>query len=330
MPVELSKEFLIERSFEIEQGSQALNLYRQGFHGALLILGERYAGKSTLSITIAQKHFDRAKIFQVYPPEGGSTEPEEFKKQISRTTQTQGNYDDIFNALPQNSVLIFHDLEMWWQRCVDGFKIIDQFTEIINTYGSKCFIIVNCASASYQLINKIKPISESFIRALECQPFDAEDIQQAILLRHRSSGLKFRIGNIEEERISNLRLARLFNSYFDISTGNIGYALHYWVSNIQNVNQNVIEMRPPVKIGDETLRNLQIEWIVWLQQFLLHKKLTPERLSQISGQSDSVIAGIIHTLKRSGIILEDTKDIYSINPFLQPLLVKRFREMDVL
>jgi len=327
---QLSKEFLIERVFEGEQGSQALHLYRQGFHGALLILGERFAGKSTLSMTIAAKHFDRAKTFHLYPPEGGSIDLQEFKKQLSGAIQAYGNIDDTFNALPQNSVIIIHDMEMWWQRSVNGFKIIDQLTELINKFSSKCFFIINCSPESYRFINRIRPISELFIRALECQPFDAEDIQRAILLRHRSSGLKFRLGNIDEERISNLKMARLFNSYFDISAGNIGFALYYWVSNIQKINQNTLEIRPPVRITEDALQNLQMDWIVWLQQFLLHKKLTPQRLEQISGQTDTVIAEIIHSMKRSGIIVEEHPDILSINPFMQPILVKHLKEMDML
>ena len=56
-----------------------------------------------------------------------------------------------------------------------------------------------------------------FISAIHCQPFDAEEIQEAILLRHRSSGFKFELDKQGEDEISNLRLANLFNSHFDIS-----------------------------------------------------------------------------------------------------------------
>ena len=325
-----SKEFLVDRELEMEQAARALDLYGQGFHGALLILSDRFAGKSTLSMSVAIRHFERSKSFQIYPPEGGSTDPQEFKKRLSKATQVKGNYDHIFNALPQNCVLIVHDLEMWWQRSVDGFKVIDELTSLINKYGSKCFFIVNCTRDSFHFINRIRPVAEIFIRALECQPFDAEDIQTAILLRHQSSGLKFRLGATHEERLSNLRMAHLFNAYFDISGGNIGYALHYWVSNIKKVSQNILEIRTPVRIGENAFSHLSMEWIVWLQQFLLHRNLTLERLEQISGQTRTAIADIIYTLKRSGIILEEHPDVLSINPYLQPLLVKRLREKEML
>lgn len=326
----LNKEFLIERPSEMDQAARAINLYQQGHHGALLIIGEPFSGKSTLSNTIAQKHFEKSKIYHLYPPDGGSAEIVVLKKQLSETLQTTGNIDEIFDNLTGKSVIILHDLEMWWQRSIEGFKVIDKLTELINKYSSKCFFIINCSRDSYHFINRIKPIEELFIRALECKSFDAEDIQEAILLRHQASGMKFQLETTPEERLSNLKMARLFNSYFDISKGNIGRALYYWLSNIQKVTQDTLEMRYPVKINMDVLNNLNKDWIVWLQQFILHKQLTIQRLMQISMQQEADILAILHTLKRSAIIVEDHNNILSINPYIQPVIVSRFREMGLL
>ena len=326
----LNKEFLIERPYEMDQAAQAIYLYQQGHHGALLIIGEYFSGKSTLSNTIALKHFDKSKIYHLYPPDGGSAEVDVFKKQLSETLQVPGNNEEIFSSVPGKSVLILHDLEMWWQRSIDGFSVIDEVTELINKYSSKCLFIINCSKDSYHFINRIKAIEELFVRALECKPFDAEDIQKAILLRHRVSGLKFQLETTLEEQLSNLKMARLFNSYFDISRGNIGHALHCWISNIRKVAQDTLEMRYPVKINADILADLKTDWIVWLQQFILHKQLTIQRLKQISGQQEADILAIIHTLKRSAIIIEDHNNVLSINPYIQPVIVSRFREMGLL
>ncbi len=55
----LSQDFLIDRPFETEQAAQALYLFKQGYHGSLLILGEKLSGKSTLSYSVAEKHFKK-------------------------------------------------------------------------------------------------------------------------------------------------------------------------------------------------------------------------------------------------------------------------------
>jgi hypothetical protein len=165
---------------------------------------------------------------------------------------------------------------------------------------------------------------------LDCKPFDAEDIQKAILLRHKSSGLKFEIQSLSEDRFSNLKMARLFNAYFDISDGNIGCALHYWISNISGIRQDVLTMRRPEKISTEALNNLSVDWTIWLQQLILHKQLSLQRLEHISQLSDKAVHDIMHALKRSGIVVKEPTGFYSINPYIHSVLVKRLREIGML
>ncbi len=111
-----SKEFLIKRNNELTKAAEAIENYKNGYKGGLLILGEPHSGKSTLSITIANKYFDKKKIFQLNPPESGSISLSEFEKNIADTFNEVGTSDSIFNALPNGRVLILHDLELWWER----------------------------------------------------------------------------------------------------------------------------------------------------------------------------------------------------------------------
>lgn len=323
-------EFLLERPFEMEQASEAIYTYKQGYSGALLVLGERHSGKSTLSLSIAAKHFEKQKIFQLYAPESGSCDPAEFKKRINQMLKHGGEYSDLFNVIPQDSVIIIHDLELWWQRNSDGFAIIDELMRLIDQHSSRCLFIVNCGLHSFRFINRIKNIDHFFIRAIECQPFDAEDIQKAIMLRHESSGLKFTLGSHSEDNLSNLRLARLFNAYFDLSGGNIGHALHCWISNIRNYQQNTLEIKMPSAIKENAFTSLDTDWLIWLQQFLLHKHLTVDRLLQISGTGLEKITGVINTIKRSALLIESEPGVLCINPYIHPVLIKQFKEMDML
>ena len=324
----LNREFLIERPSEMEQAAKTLNIYRQGYHGAALILGERFSGKSTLSQSIAIKSFEKSKIFHLYPPEGGSALVREFKDRLSETLQSQGSFEQIFSTLQANSVLIIHDLELWWQRSPDGFAVIDALAGLINAYGSRCFFIINCNTHSYKFINRIQSLDNMFIQVMECQPFDAEEIQKAILLRHQSSGLKFQLGSVSEENISNLRKARLFNSYFDTSGGNIGYALHSWISNITKVHQQYIEIKVPQNYS--AFSALNTSWQVWLQQFILHKQLTTERIEQVNRQAIHETDKMLQSFKRSGILVEAPAGVFSINPYIYPMLAKQFKETGLL
>ncbi|MBU3950165.1 MAG: amino acid permease [Proteobacteria bacterium] len=326
----ICKEFLIEREYEIGLAYKAVDMYRQGYKGALLVLGDRHSGKSTLSRCITNKYFDRNKTFQVFPPEGGSIDPDEFKNRLTGTLKQNGDYDNIFNNLPQNSVIIFHDMELWWERSSKGFAVIEDMIDLICNYSDKCFFIVNAGTHSFKFINRLKPIENTFISAIECQPFDSEELQQATLLRHRSTGLKFQFGKQNEDSISNFRLARLFNNYFDISNGNIGQAIHYWISNIVKVNPLLIDIRTPIIANNQALKKLNTDWLIILQQFMLHKHLTSKRMEQLLGIEKNETGLMIQSLMRSGLIQEIQPEIMQISPYIQPLITKYLDEMDLL
>ena len=326
----INREFLVERASEMEHASRIVDLYNQGYRGGLLVLGERFSGKSTLSRSIAAAFFKRQVMYQVFPPDGGSIDPEEFRKRFADAVQLKGDYDSLPASIPPNSVIIFHDLELWWERSPNGFKVIDEIINLIDRYSDSCFFIVETSSDTYQYINRLQPVENTFIGAVTCQPFDSEELQKAVLLRHRSSGLTFEINHHSEENVSSLHLARLFSKYFDITGGTIGQAMHYWISNITKVQSRKISITAPVNIDAITIDKLDSDWLILLQQFMLHKHLTLERLARIQGGAGAAGATLLESLKRSGLLRELQTGIYHINPWLQPLVTKRLQEMDLI
>ena len=325
-----SKEFLIKRNSELSKAAEVIENYNKGYKGGLIILGEPHSGKSTLSITIANKFFDKNKIYQLNGPEGGSINIEEFEKNISAAFNQEGNSDSIFSSLPNGRVFIFHDLELWWERSLQGFAIINKITSIIEKYSDRCFFIVNSSSKAYQFINRLHSIENIFIGAIQCQPFDAEEIQEAIMLRHRSSGLKYEIDKINEDQFSNLKLAKLFNRYFEISKGNIGLAILVWISNIKKVKQNNIIITKPEDVKDYFLNSINHDRFLILQQFILHKQLHLSRIIRVLGIDEDKILYSIESLKRSGLVVEFKQNIFQINPYVHNLISKKLSEMDLL
>ena len=324
------KEYLITRENEITKAAEAIENYRNGYKGGLLILGEPHSGKSTLSISIANKYFDKKKTFQITPPESGSISLDEFEKQFTSALNQTGDLETILNSLPNGTVFILHDLELWWERSQQGFVVINKIVEVIEKYSEHCFFIVNSGSQAFQFINRLKPIENIFISAIHCQPFDAEEIQEAILLRHRSSGFKFELDKQDEEQVSNLRLANLFNRHFDISSGNIGLAILNWIGNIQKVKQNQIVISKPEDVKDYFLNSLNSDWFLLLQQFVLHKQLHSSHIGRILGMDENKATQSVDDLKRSGLVVEYKPNIFHINPYVHNLISKKLAEMGLL
>ena len=206
-----SKELWVGRAKEISECNKAVQRFKQNLKGGLLILGERNLGKSSLSSFIAEKNFGSGNFYFLNPEPGGSIDLELFESKLQRALNSEMNLDDTLNRAAKKSAIIINDLELWWQRSDDGFKIIDRISDLIDTYGNKWFFIVNANIHSYHFIKKIKPIDQHFLNIVNCEPYDAEDLKNIILLRHKASGMNF---YIDGEEPSELKQARLFNALF--------------------------------------------------------------------------------------------------------------------
>jgi hypothetical protein len=165
-----------------------------------------------------------------------------------------------------------------------------------------------------------------FISTIECESFDSESLKEVILLRHDSSGIKFKLGDKIEEELGEIKLAGLFDDYFNYSNGNVGVALNTWIANIIKVDSNTVTIKHPVVPDSGALNNLDDEWLIFIAQIMLHRRISIETLKRLMKVSDEKCIDIIKTLFRSGIIIKKSEDIYGINFFLEPYLTRLLKE----
>jgi len=168
-----------------------------------------------------------------------------------------------------------------------------------------------------------------FLSIIHCEPFDAKDLKDIILLRHRSTGLRFRIGKAEEGNISDWKLAKFFTALFDISRGNVGIALGIWIALIEQVNRDEIVLSWPELPDMTILERISTRQIMILLQFILHQQLTEDQLKRIVPLEPTELHHILLVLKRCGV-LRETGVYLEISPFVQPFLNQQFAVMGVL
>ncbi|MCD4745383.1 MAG: hypothetical protein K8R58_03705, partial [Bacteroidales bacterium] len=268
---------------------------------------------------IANKYFNNPNIYVIHPPFAGSTDINDFKKSFENALEIKGSYKTIFNNIKQNSIIIIDDLELWWEKSQNGFDVIEVIIGLISEYSNKCLFIVNTNIHSYKLINKIRKIEDCFLNNIELEAFNAEQLKNIILLRHRSTDLKIKLKNKKLNILRSLDYARLFSKYFNYSKGNVGLALHTWIANITDIEEKTLIIKAPKAPDLSILNNLQTDWLILLIHFILHKRLTIDKLARIT-RSDKLqrtnLIDKINNLKRAGVIIENNNEIYELNPFL--------------
>jgi amino acid transporter len=320
------KDFWVGRKKELERAGSAVMRFQSGAGGALMVTGERYSGKSSLSYTIARRFFDRTSVFQIFPRGDGHTQTKMFHQAMETEFQIHGDADQLFAHIPDRSVLVFHDLELWWERNPQGLSVMNHLAWLIRRFGHRFFFILNVNSHAFSMLRNLVHIDSYLLDVIDCPPMTVEEIKNLILMRHRTTGLTFRLnGQIEEGTLSELGLARLFKRFHDSSHGNPGIALHCWISRIEDVSGDSVNLLAPEDLDTEPLARLPMEWMVVILQFTLHKIMGHAKLMRLMGWDEQRTRLFIDVLKRAGVIKERGHGLWAINPYLEPCITDQLR-----
>jgi len=155
-----------------------------------------------------------------------------------------------------------------------------------------------------------------------------------VMLRHRSTGLKFELQQTAEDELSAWKLAQLFNRFFDYSKGNVGVTLDAWISCIRGISGgNTLNIVPPTQSGSEVLDNLDEDWIVYIVQFMLHRNFSFTKLCRVMATSEEEVNRVLSALLRAGIVTEQAvlngQSIYTLHPYVEPHLVYKLKEQQI-
>ena len=227
-------------------------------------------------------------------------------------------------------MIVLEDLELWWEKRNGGLQIINKLAGLIEKYGRKILFIITVNSHAYKSINRFINLDRHMLGTINCYPFNAEELKNIILQRHRSGNMQFVLNGKSEKEIRSWQIAKHFNTCFNYSKGNVGLSLQTWISCIEKAEANTIYIKPPVRPDTSILSKLNAQTLVFLLQFILHKRMNSEKIDRIMFMKSTEVAKQISLLKRAAIITEPAPGVYILNPNLHTFIRERFMEKDLL
>lgn len=326
----VNKSFWVSRNNELQKAAKAIGHFRKGSKGALMITGERNAGKTSLSNLIAKTHFPPKKIYTVFPLRQGSCSADDFTEALRKALDRPGHPHELMRQIEEGSCIIINDMALWWERSEKGMRVIKLICELIAQYGDKCLFIINANTVSFNFINKLHKLNDYFLDIIKCEPFTTRELRSLILKRHQSSELKFKLGKLPESMMIEWRYAHLFNSYFNYSDGVIGTALNAWLTNIKSFNGKEIIISSPGKADVKAFNTLNKEKLLVISQLVLHRRLNKERLQKILIIKSQELENILQFLHASQMLTKLSNNIYMLNPFVEPHIVKFLISKEIL
>jgi len=323
-------EFWVGREEEMTEFKKAHGQWNAGYAGGMLILGERNSGKSFFANYMVQQLDIKGEVYFINPPYTGSVDVNELLRNIQNATENSGSLARIMNEIPAKSVFFIDDLELWWEKSPKGMNVVQEIIRMINRFGNQHLFVVMSNIHSFRLINKYQKIESTFLNLIELRPFNARQLKDLVTKRHHSSSLQFSINNIPETRYRSWNYARLFSRYFTYSEGNPGVVLQAWIKSIDGINQSTINLTRPKVPDTAPLLYLETEWMIFILQFLLHKRMNLSKLVRVTQDSRANVIKRIRILKRAGVVIEIGEDILDINPYLIPFLRKALTKRELL
>lgn len=326
-----SSEFWVGRKNEYQEFKLFYQQYQALKSGGIIITGEQYSGKSYFCLHMAASLLPNSQVFVVTPPSGGSVSIRTFNQILLQSLDSEKTkLNEALDNLPDSSVIILDDIELWWQKDENGSVVINRIGKLINEYGHRILFITNVNKISYEIMKQLSAMETYFIGEVRLFPFSVQELETIILRRHRAGEMKFCINKRNESAFRPWHYARLFSRYFTFSKGNIGTALYGWISSIQGVEGSTLKMEYPRIPDDLPIEKMNQERIIIILQLAIHKQMSMEKLYGLLQMKKEEILFLLTDLYRKNLVISIEDGIYELNPELYPFIIDRLKATDLL
>jgi hypothetical protein len=315
VPVE-DRRFLIGRNQELDGLEQALKDWDAGRFAACVFVGERGSGKTSLLNCAERGAFAGRKVIRTQFSERivNAEGIDQFLRQMLEL-KPDADLATAFKA--ERRILIIEEIERTFMRKVDGFHgALHLMRWIQQTAPSTLWIIVMNDKA-FQVLCAGVGFSRIFSHRINAMSVSRADLENAILERHRLSGLRLEFAPppAVDPRIHKLRrLLALedapqklfFDSLYQQSGGIFRSAFELWLSSIERVEGETLKIRQPLEPAFARFREeLEQEDHFTLLIVQEHGSLTCEEVANILCENLEISRGRMDRLIALGLIEAD-------------------------
>jgi hypothetical protein len=303
--------FLIGRDREMEAIAEAKNLWLSGRPVGIIIVGERGSGKTSLINCALKDVLAGMELVRGEFNHRVNTEEELYTHLASFFPET-GPADLEAVTRSGRRVVILEELERTYLRTVGGYKPIKALERIIASSTTSTLWIVSINSIAYRFINAVTGLGQVFSHRINAGTASRADLREAILLRHRLSGLRLGFlpplqrskGSFKRRPVSDREAEELFfNELFAQSSGVFRTAFDIWLGQIESIEAGLLSVSP-LTAPDLTglVEGLELQDLFALMAILQHGGLTTEEHARVFQTSSSVSAEQLSELRAREII----------------------------
>jgi hypothetical protein len=307
--------FLIGRQDEMNALAEARLLWEHGRDAAVVIVGERGSGKTSLLNCAAQTTLAGLDVIR-----------SDFSKRLIREHEMYDFIGRLVQSRPDavqetlNSakrVIILEELERTYLRRVNHFEALRALLNLISKTSRNTLWIISTNYFAFRLLNASLRLDPHFSHRINAMAVDRHHMREAILLRHNLSGLRLRFAPSPAQnpivdgfkKMAGVEAdpeMEFFGALYQESGGVFRTAFALWQQHIDRAEAGLLYMRYAGNSQYENIvRSLTDLDLFTLAAILQHGSLTPEEHSIIFRIEQTTSNAGLDNLLARGLVQPD-------------------------
>ena len=294
----IGESFLVGRERETAHMAQLIDSWRLGYRGAVVLTGNRLAGKTLFGEMITNRFFAGETIR--LRPNGPLTVQ-------GRRTKTTGNLAEALAfvqkyTLQARPLVWIDDLEGWWDKECTLAENVRALGEHIDDYSGRIFYLVATTNTVYRHLDRFMALDRVFQTEINLDAFTLADMQRAVLIRHGATHKQ--LVNAVGDPISENTFGQLVRRIYRATAGNVGDTINRWAYYTERYDEERVYQPRGRRY---VLPNfLTPDTATLLSTLLLEKRSRDYRLRKLFGPAYAERYGsILQRLIRIGLVMRN-------------------------
>lgn len=294
----LGRSFYVQRKDKEDPIINAIQRWRNGYQGSMLIVGRNGSGKSSILDYIPQ-------FIENFPVVQLSIK--NILKLNGRKHQATYNIGDSINFLASQSInkpviVCIDDLEKWQNDEFTMYDTVKLLTEGISKFGKRVFFLISTNHFMHDYINRLFDFDSRFAEVLNMDGMSNQLMVDALVIRHNAS-----LKNME--LIEDASLAKNASRIANKSRNNIGSGMMGW--------ERFIEKGMKMGFPPISFNKLIVKHDLLLRLILAHGQIKESALRKMLTSSDNYfISEELRKLRGFKIVQRTYDGLLKVNPFL--------------
>jgi Kef-type K+ transport system membrane component KefB len=250
---------LTGRDQEIDRAQAVLSSEQKGRLRSVALVGVDGVGKAAVSSAIVR-----------------SRRWKNVKRVVFTGPVTVADVDAIFQDTPEGQLVVIDGLHWMLSMAPGGFEPLRRFVKGIIEEGGRRRWLTHGAVLFWNFASTVAPLRDAFPEVIRLEPLNEQELQAAVIARHRLSGFEHSFDRGDGSPIEGLfargasRIRRPYDQYFhelqQATGGLVRDALRLWLASIRSIQDDIVHVGPIPASPYSRIRRLPDDMLVNLYQ----------------------------------------------------------------